>query len=173
MSLSNNTLAFIALSNEFCHALENAREFSREEFVDTMLRQLPRLYIAASDLHIDPLVEEYEEPYLESLLDEDYYESVRRNIETIMGPEDLYLEVFEDDMKYSDTPIAVSIAEGLCDIFQVLYNFIGMVKDSPEEYVTPALIAVSSEFGAYWSRPLCNVLRALNHVKYNSEEEKE
>ncbi|MCX4288260.1 MAG: DUF5063 domain-containing protein [Duncaniella sp.] len=173
MSLPTNTLAFIGLANEFCQSLETARETTREEFVDTMLRLLPRLYISATDLSLDPLVEEYDEPYLESLLDEDYYESVRRNIENLMGPDDLYLEVFEDDMKYSDTPIAVSIAEGLCDMFQVLYNFIGMIKDAPEEYITPAIIAVKSEFGAYWSRPLCNLLRALNHLKYNSEEEKE
>ncbi len=171
MALSPNTLAFIALANEYCQALENARETSREDFISTMLRQLPRIYISASDLTTDPtLAYEYEEPYLESLLEEDYYESIRRSIENLMGPDDTYLEVFEDDMKYSDTPIAASVAESLCDIFQVLYNFIGMVKDAPDEYLDNAVIAVKSEFEGYWSQFVCNVLRALNHIRYNIRE---
>ena len=170
MSLPTNTLAFIGLANEFCQSLETARETTREEFVDTMLRLLPRLYISATDLSLDPLVEEYDEPYLESLLDEDYYESVRRNIENLMGPDDLYLEVFEDDMKYSDTPIAASLSEGLTDIFQSVYNFIEMIKPDPLALAPEALAAIKEDFESYWSQILCNNLRALNKIKHSSSD---
>lgn len=165
-SINTNALAFIALCNEYCEAMENARESAREQFVASMLRLLPRLYISATDLDIT--VAPDEEPYIENSVEEEYYDSVRRNVENVFGPDDIYLEVFEEDMKYSDTPISASISEGLADIFQVLYNFIEMVRNAPDPVIAVALVAVKEDFESYWSRILCNVLRAVNHVRYSA-----
>lgn len=164
--INTNSIAFIGLCNEFCVAVENTRESTREEFTDRMLRLLPRIYIAATDLTID--TPEYTEPYIDNVLEEDYYDAVRRNMETLFGEDDMYLEVFEEDMKYSDTPVAASISEGLADIFQVLYNFINTAREATDETLVTALMAVRDDFPAYWSASLCNVLRALNHLKMNS-----
>lgn len=168
MELSPNSLAFIALCNEFCFAVENVGESTRSAFVASMLRLLPRIYISATDLKPEPLLDE-DEAYIDSFLDEDYYESIRRQIESLLGEDDVYLEVFEEDMKYSETPIGMSVAEGICDIFQVLYNFIVMVKDAPEDMVNSALTAVKEDFGSYWSQRVCNLMRPLNHIHYSSE----
>lgn len=170
MELAPNSLAFIALCNEYCCAVENCRESQPADFIASMLRLLPRIYIVASDLKPAPLMEDTD-PYIESYLDEDYYESLRREIENLLGPDDVYLEVFEEDMKYSDTPIGMSVAEGVCDVFQVLYNFISMVRDAPEDIVNMALHAVRADFKVYWSQRLCNLLRPLNHIRYSSGDE--
>lgn len=170
-ALNNNSLAFIALCNEYCVAIENARESERDDFIASMLRLLPRLYISASDLKVDSVDDYAGDTYLDSVLDEDYYEAVRRGIENLMGADDVYLEVFEENMKYSDTPIGASVAESLADIFQVLYNFIETVKEAPTELIGQSLIAVKEEFENYWSRILCNVLRAVNHIRYSISEE--
>lgn len=169
-TLNNNTLAFIALCNEYCMAVEHARESERVEFIAEMVRLLPRIYIAANDLRVDELCED-EDAYLESVLDEDYYESARRNIETLLGADDMYLEVFEEDMKYSDTPIAASISESLADLFQVLYNFVETIKEAPQEMMPLALVAIKEDFESYWSRILCNVMRPLNHLRHNQDED--
>ena len=169
--LNNNSLAFIGLCNEYCQTLESARETECDDFIAAMLRLLPRIYIMASDLKIDDLG--LEEPYIDGRLDEDYYDSIRRSIENLLGPDDTYLEVFEEDMKYSDTPIAASVSEGLADIFQVLYNFLEAIKDVPNELIDQALIAVKDDFQSYWSRILCNVMRALNHIRYNALNERD
>ena len=169
-TLNNNTLAFIALCNEYCMAVEHARERERVEFIAEMVRLLPRIYIAANDLRVDELSED-EDAYLESVLDEDYYESARRNIEILLGADDMYLEVFEEDMKYSDTPIAASVSESLADLFQVLYNFVETIKNAPESMYSVALVAVKDDFGSYWSRILCNVMRPLNHLRHNQDED--
>lgn len=166
-ALNPNTIAFIGLCNEYRLAIENAREAERDEFVDQMLRLLPRLYISATDLKVDPLVED-EEPYMADALDEDYYEAVRRSMESLLGPDDTYLEVFEEDMKYSDTPVAASVSEGLADIFQVIFNFLSTIRDSTDENMALAILSVRDDFRAYWSAKLCNVLRALNHIKYSA-----
>ncbi len=163
-AISPNALAFIGLSNEYCRTVENASTADRDEFVAAMTKLLPRLYISASDLPADDNELSY---YIDDALDEDTYNSLRLSVETLLGEDDSYLEVFEEDMKYSDTPIAASIAEGLCDIFQVLYNFLEAVRDSTEDNILSALSIVSDDFRNYWSRPLCNVLRALNSIRYN------
>ena len=164
--INNNALAFMALCNEYCHEVESARETERDAFVAAMLRLLPRIYISATDVKTD--FTPVEEPYIAGVLEEDYYEAVRRSIENLLGPDDTYLEVFEEDMKYSDTPIAASVSEGLCDILQVCYNFIETIRDAPEPVVIQALDVIKSDFESYWSRILCNVLRALNHIRYSS-----
>ncbi len=101
-------------------------------------------------------------------VDEDYYNNVRHHIGSLLGPDDVYLETFEEDMKYSDTPIAASISESLADIFQPLYNFISVVKDSEGENLVAAYKVCHENFMEYWSQTLCNVLRALNHVYFNN-----
>ncbi len=166
MELSTNSIAFIGLCNEYCVAVEGARDDERASFVESMLRLLPRIYIAATDLQAG--LADDEEAYIDQALDEDYYDAARRNIERLLGPDDVYLEVFEEDMKYSDTPVSASVSEGLADIFQVLYNFINTIRDATDETVALALQAVSEDFRSYWSGSLCNVLRALNHIRYQS-----
>ncbi len=161
--MTNNTLAFIALCNEYCAAVEHARETESTDFVRTMLRLLPRLYISAADLQAESALFD---SYIDSALDEDYYDSMRRNMEMLLGENDTYLEVFEEDMKYSDTPIGASIAENLADLFQVAYNFLEAVRDAPDELIDAAVAAVSDDFKSYWGQTLCNVLRPLNHIYY-------
>lgn len=164
-TLTPNAISFIGLSREYCIAIENAAETtSRNDFVKNMLKLLPRLYISATDLNINTI--DIDEAYLENIMDEEYYDSLRRSVEKVMGEDDVYLEVFEEDMKYSDTPVSASISEGLCDICQVLYNFVGMLRggDATDDVISTALLAVRDDFRSYWSSILCNVLRALNRL---------
>lgn len=162
--LTPNQLAFLALANEYCQALEGAAEAEKDEFIDAMLRLLPRIYISASDLTESVLLDE--EGYIPQALDEDYYDSIRRGVESLLGEDDTYLEVFEDDMKYSDTPIGASVAEGLADLFQVFFNLTEYVRESTVDNILLLLDVAKEDFAAYWSQPLCNVLRALNAIKY-------
>lgn len=164
--MESNSIVFVGLCDEYCRELEGAREAERDEFIDRMLKLLPRIYISAYD--ILPNVELDDEVYIDQALEEDYYDAIRRNVETLLGPDDVYLEVFEEDMKYSDTPVAVSIAEGLTDLFQVFYNFINTIRDTTDETVELAMQSVAEDFNGYWSQILCNTLRALNHLKVNS-----
>ncbi|MCI9607477.1 MAG: DUF5063 domain-containing protein [Muribaculaceae bacterium] len=167
--LTNNSLAFIALCNEYCSAVENALQTTRNEFVNRLVKLLPRLYISAIDLKAD--VEMEDEAYIAPALDEETYENIRRNLETLIGAADTYLEVFEQDMKYSDTPIAASISESLADIFQVLFNFVETVRDAPADAIPSALATVKEDFDNYWSQIICNVMRPLNALSQNPEEE--
>ncbi len=161
--MDSNAIVFVGLCDEFCRAVENAREAEREDFIRQMLKLLPRLYISANDIPLSDTFEQ-EDFYINQALDEDYYDAVRRNVEELLGPDDVYLEVFEEDMKYSDTPVSASISEGLADMFQVFYNFINTIRDTTDETVNLALGSIAEDFRSYWSQTLCNTLRALNHL---------
>ena len=159
-------LAVTALSARYCHTLETCRDNTPEEFVAGMLNLLPRLYLAFSDVDPEEDPSLLEDEYFESYVDEDFYESIRRNVEALLGPDDTYLETFEENMKYSDTPIAASISECLADIFQPLFNFISIVKDSEGEKAEAAYRECHENFVSYWAQTLCNVMRALNYIRY-------
>ena len=163
-AMKNRLLHVTTIAAEYCHACENAAEMEREEFINRMLDLLPRIYWEFFDLSVESVsLDEF--AYFSDYVDEDYYENVRRHIEALLGEDDMFLETFEEDMKYSDTPISASIAESLADIFQPLYNFISAVKDSEGEQMEEAYINCKEEFESYWSQTLCNVLRALNNLK--------
>lgn len=162
-SLNPNSLAFIALANEYCHALENIFDYDdRQAFIAEMLRLLPRLYMSASDIKNT----DNTDSFIDNYLDENDYDTVRGNVSRMMADEDIYLEVFMDDMKYSDTPIGTSVSENLADIYQPLYNFVATVKDATDDTIAEAIIAIKADFDTYWGQTLCNVLRALHSIYY-------
>lgn len=165
-TISNNSIVFLGLANEYCNLLENTEDCERNDFVSRMLKLLPRIYITATDMDFPDLENDI---YIEPRLEEDYYDSIRRNLERIFAEDDTYLEVFVEDMKFSDTPIASSISENLADIFQDLYNLIHSAKDAPQSHINDFLSVCKENFEAYWGQTLCNVLRALHSIRYNNQ----
>lgn len=161
--LSPNSLTFIALTNEYCHAMETAADCDRDQFVAQMLKLLPRIYIVASDLEMDLAYSDYE---ILPSLEEEAYNQARELIAQLMGEEDVYLEVFVEDMKYSDTPIATTVSENLADLYQEFYNFIASVKNADTDVQQELIGLCKANFRNYWGQTLCNVLRALNSIYY-------
>ena len=164
-ALRSRLMGVTALAARYCSAVENAADYGRLEFIIEILGYLPKLYVEFSDPDME--LGESDE-YYSGYVDEDYYESVRRKMEMLFGEYDVFLETFEEDMKYSDTPVSASISESLADIFQALYNFISIVKDSEGDNVVGAYTECRENFASYWSQTLCNVMRALNNLRYNS-----
>lgn len=171
--LSPNDLSVIGLANEYCQAMELAASTTPNEFIARILRLLPRIYIAVTDITY-PAIDEPEYMFDSAHLDEAYYDQVRQNIAALLGSDDAYLETSHEDMQYSDSPLAASIAEGLADIFQVLYNFIEDVKHADTDTQIEQLAQLHEEFTNYWSAILCNVMRPLNllsHKDFSEEDE--
>ena len=159
--LSPTSLAFIAMTNEYCEIIENCVEHGREGFVESMLKLLPRIYITVSD--VEPSLE-YFDTFISQSLDEPTYDMVRGNLSALMGEDDVYLEVFLEDMKYSDTPIATSISENLADLYQEFYNVVASLRDLNTDEQRQILGMCKENFTEYWGQTLCNVFRALHSV---------
>ena len=92
---SRNTVEFVTVAAEFCAYVERANEHTRKEFVDTLLKLLPLLYIKAQMLPDD---EPINDDGLEDFVTEDSYEVLRMEIFDLLGDKDSYLDVFVADM---------------------------------------------------------------------------
>lgn len=164
MKDNSPALIFIALANDYCKTIHDASTLSKEDFIEAMLKMLPRLYVIMVEHKVE---NEPEMDVIGSFVDEDHYNQARESIAVLMGEDDTYLETFMEDMKYSDTPIAASISESLADIYQDMYNFTVTIRDSEGALTQQAMEEMHENFALYWSKTLCNVLRPLNALKFN------
>ncbi len=163
-----NTVEFVTVAAEFCAFLERADSRKRSDFIDTTLKILPLLYIKASML---PPCEMIGDNPPESFVSEGDYEFIRLTLANLMGEKDDYLEVFVQDMVYSDTPIKKNISEDLADIYQDIKNFVSVFKLGLNETMNDSLVICKENFAMYWGQTLVNTMRALHSVKYNSTDE--
>lgn len=162
---SRNTVEFVTVAAEFCAYVERASEHSRKEFVETLLKLLPLLYLKAQML---PKEEAIGEEELEDFVTEDSYEVLRITLSDLLGEKDCYLDVFIDDMKYSDTPITKSISEDIADIYQDIKNFVCLFRLSINETMHDAIVECTEHFEQFWGQTLTNTLRALHDIRYNT-----
>ena len=160
---SKNIIEFVTVSAEYCVFIERVPELEKEEFLDKIIKILPLLYLKATLLTPE---EPEEDGFSEKFVTESMYESVRENIESLLGEDDSYLEVFQNDMKYSETPIIANVSEALADIYQDLKDFISVYRMGNEPQMLEALYICFENFVTYWGQQLVNVLRALHNIRY-------
>lgn len=162
--MNRNVVEFVTVAAEFCAFLEQAEQCSRLDFVSVSLKILPLLYIKASLLE---KMESEEDEEIESIVSEDDYCVIRISIAGILGEQDDYLDVFVEEMKYSDRPVLKTISEDLADIYQDIRNFVEVFKMGLDSTMRESLAKVQQNFELYWGQTLVNTMRALHDVKYN------
>lgn len=159
-------LELVTVAVEFCAYVENAAEKDRKIFISTMQKLLPLLYLKGVLAPKYELTEECDADSLSSFVSMENYDIVRNNVAFVMGEYDSFLDVFVEDMKYSDIPILSSVSENIADIYQDLKNFVCAYKDGTEEMRYDAIVMCKSNFENYWGQRLVNVLRALHEINY-------
>jgi len=162
---SRDSIEFVTVAVQYCAYLENFTETTESELTDRLTKILPLLYLKASLVPETDSVNE-EEP--EISVTETDYNYISSKLYNIFLNNDTYLEVFLQDMKYSETPIAASISEDLADIYQDLKNFVTIFERGITENMNDALYVCLENFRIYWGQKLVNVLRALHAIKYSS-----
>ena len=165
-----NVIEFVTVAAEFCKYMEQAEGTRRPTFVDTTLKILPLLYLKATLL---PTCETMGEDLPEHYVTEETYEVLRMTLADILGEKDDYLDVFVEDMKYSDQPITRYISEDLADIYQDIKDFIFVFQLGLNETMHDALAICQENFRLYWGQKLVNTLRALHEARYAQGESEE
>ena len=112
-----------------------------------------------------------EDDTLETCVTEETYSVMNAQLADIMGDRDDYLDVFVEDMKYSDQPITRYISEGLADIYQDIKDFIFVFRQGVNRNMHNALATCQDNFKLYWGQKLVNTLRALHEVKFDTHRE--
>lgn len=163
-----NIVEFVTVGVEFCSFIEQASETSRNAFTDTAIKILPLLYLKATLL---PDYESKSDLSVEHFVTENIYEYIRSSISRMFGEHDSYLEVFQADMQYSETPIIANISEDISDIYQDIKDFISIYSLGNEEATQEALAYCKENFISYWGQKLVNVLRALHNLHFSQNED--
>jgi len=161
-----DVIEFVTVATELCVRLERSAEAQPRAFVAAMLKILPLLYVKATIVS-ESVPECYEEA--ERLVTEEDYDFVRDSVHHTMGAYDDYLDVFVEDMKYSDTPIRKTVSEDLADIYQDIRNFVGVYQGGFPDAMAASLAEVMEGFTTYWGQRLVNVVRALHECLYGGD----
>lgn len=162
-----NTIEFITVAAEYCSFIERCAGMSERVFLDKMSKLLPLLYLKMSLL---PDMDTSSLSDLTTYVSERQYDAVRAQIQAIISEHDEYLEVFQEDMKYSDTPIVASISENLADVYQQLRDMIGNFQSADLAIMNDSLISCADEFRNYWGQSALNALRAIHNILYSDED---
>ena len=164
-AFDKNTVEFVTVAAEYCAYLEQVFDKEPERVLDVLCKLLPLVYLKATML---PETEP-EGLYLEECVTEADYEEIRTLLAQKLGENDDYLEVFVEEMKYSDTPVRKCISEDLADIYQALRNFVQSYRSGLDEVMTEAVAVCADGFRTYWGQILTNTMRAVHSVRYSSD----
>ena len=98
------------------------------------------------------------------------YENMRQAIAQKLGSDDAYLEVFVEDMRYSDEPITAFISENIADIYQEVKDLACNYQTREEAVMNDALVSCLEAFEQHWGQKLLNVLRPLHTLSLHVDE---
>jgi len=163
---SRDSIEFVTVAVQYCAYLEDFTETTETELADKLTKILPLLYLKAT---LVPETDTVNDDDPEISVTENDYNYISSKLYNVFLNNDTYLEVFLQDMKYSETPISASISEDLADIYQDLKNFVTVFERGITENMNDALYLCMENFKAYWGQKLVNVLRALHSLKYTQD----
>lgn len=167
---SKEVIEFVAVAKEFCDFVETVPQMKRKDFVLRLQKFIPLIYLKGSLL---PESDTDETGLTEDVVTEDEYNYLFSEVHGLMGEYDDYLEVFDDNMQYSEAPVVHSISEKVCDIYQDLKNFISSFRCGIPEVIGEALWQLNDSFELYWGKSCAGVLRAIHHVVFEVRNEEE
>lgn len=167
---SKEVIEFVAVAKEFCDFVEIVPQMKRKDFVLRLQKFIPLIYLKGALL---PESDTDETGLTEDFVTEDEYNYLFSEVHGLMGEYDEYLEVFDDNMQYSEAPVVHSISEKVCDIYQDLKNFISSFRCGIPEVIGEALWQLNDSFELYWGKSCAGVLRAIHHVVFEVRNEEE
>jgi hypothetical protein len=150
---------FAAVAKSFCDLVERVEEEEKRPILAKLQKFLPLIYLKGSLL---PVCESDEMGAIEEAVREEDYATLHDATRRLMAGDDEYLEVFDEEMRYSEAPVVASISENVCDIYQDLKNFISSYQYGIPEVMQEALWQLNANFERYWGKSCASVLRAVH-----------
>ena len=160
-------IEFVTVAVQFCIYLEQLAEQEKSEFIDKLLTILPLLYLKA---RLVPKTQDELDGYPEQFVSEQEYDNVRQTVAQLLGADDAYLEVYMEDMRYSDEPITAFVSENIADIYQEMKDLACNYQTQNESVMNDALVACLEAFEQHWGQKLLNVLRPLHALLLSNDD---
>ncbi len=164
---SKNILEFVTVAKEFCVFVENVKDEIKFDFIDKSQKLLSLLYVKAS---LIPDVNETFEDYTEKFVSENDWNNIQQQVAEKLGSHELFLDVLEPIVQYSDDTVSVSLSEIFADIYQDLMNFLTLYRIGTNEQMNDAVWECKNNFEQYWGPRLLSGLTAIHSILYSNEE---
>ncbi len=158
---SDRVIAFVAVANAYCDAIESVRSVPVEESVRKLQKLLPLLYLKASVL---PKPEKVLEESLEKYVTEVDYHFWQQQWMEALGEHDTFLEVFDPEIQFGTERVTASVSENLLDIYQDLKDFLLSYRLGDDAIMNDSLSDCLFHFESFWGQRLVNVLRAVHKL---------
>lgn len=162
---AHDTLEFVTVAAEFCAFLEQSQGRDKKEFVETLLKLLPLLYLKA---HLLSKVESNGDFLPDDQVTEEDYNFIRTIIYDILQKDDDYEDLVYDEDMQTDESHWKSLSENLADMYQALRNFVSVYQQGVEDCMLDALWSVMDNFELYWGQNLVDTLRRLHQLRYTT-----
>ncbi len=170
IAYSKNVIEFITVANEFCSFLERSESLETPDFLGSLQKILPLLYLKASLL---PEFEFEAEDGLEKFVSEMDYNQIQQKILRHTGANDDYQEVFLSGMQFSESALTASISENVADIYQEMKDLVMSFRMLNDEVMEQAVWECKNNFSQLWGQALVNCLRAIHNLIYSENTQDE
>jgi hypothetical protein len=164
---SRNVVEFVAVANEFCKYTEHAEELKGDEILKILQRILPLMYLKASLL---PQLTPFFEYGNEKFVTESDWLRIHDILKEKFGTANDYLEVFDEKIKDSESPVVSCISENMADIYQDIKDFLLLYQTGTSEVMNDAVWECRMNFENFWGQKLVNSMRAIHKFLYSGEE---
>lgn len=160
---AHDTLEFVTVAAEYCAIMEQNEDGTEGEFIDTLLKLLPLLYMKVQLL---PAFDTEGALMPDDQVTEDDYNYVRGCAYRLLHEHDEYeMLVWDEDMQTEESRWC-SVSEGLADVYQALRNFVAVYQQRVEPCMPGALWQLRDSFELYWGQTLLDTLRQLHRIRY-------
>ncbi len=158
-------IAFAKVGVDYLKLIE--QEASPNVFVTEAIKLIPALYSMINTLPDNEFFAGYD--FVEEYISEENYDYVRNRIKVVLGEKDRFLTTFNQEMKYSDTPLVGHISEAMADTYQHVANLLGVLRDRNEEALPLAIGRCKLYWREYFGLQMTSALSALHQI-YTAED---
>ena len=163
---SKEVIEFTAVANEFCAFSETAPQYEGLKILKYYQRLLPLLYSKTLAL---PVFESVLDDEQEKFVTESDWQNVHDSLIVKLGEANDYMEVFDEQIEFSETALTSSMAENIADIYQDLKDYLLAYSIGTNEIMNEALWSCMESFKIYWGQKLVNLLRAIHNALKSPE----
>ncbi len=164
---SRNVVEFVAVANEYCKYAEHAGELKGDEILKILQRLLPLMYLKASLLpDRDPVFEDGNEKFVT----ESDWCRIHDSLKEKFGTANDYLELYNEELIESETPVPSSLAENMADIYQDIKDFLLLYQTGTQEVMSDAIWECRLNFENIWGQKLVNAMKAIHKFIYSGKE---
>lgn len=154
---------FVKNCEEYCKLIESLDEMTSANVLQDIKIALLPIYAKVHRI-VRPKTK-YEHD-AEKYLTERQYNKVRKILIAIIGPRDMYNEIFNPEKPNSKKSTQASLSEDLTDIYQDLKDFVQWHNQGTFEAMNDAIIELVDTFGKFWGMKLLNAVRYIHAFQY-------